>query len=1045
MTDFKIRKGLSTDLFIGGDHSNGIVDGVVLEKGSWYLCTDTATLFLCVQTNDGLVLKRINDENIDELKHEVINTVKPSVDNLHTTVQTILPKVETVEELRAWIEGKEYLQDIDLDGFATKEFVAQKIAEAALADKEVDLSAYYTKSEVDAKIPSLDGYAKTEDIPTDYLKASDLEGYSKFSGSYTDLTDKPVIPSIDGLATEELVESKIAEIEIPTLDGYATEEFVTDAINSIQFPETNLDAYYTKDEVDTVIAAIDIPSVDGLASEQFVLDKIEAISIPSTEGFATEDYVTEKIAEIEIPDVTNFATKEELPSINGLATETFVHEMIAKAELDNKEVDLEAYYTKEQVNESFATKAELPSVEGLASEDFVTEKIAEINIPSTDGFATEQFVTEQISAIEIPSIAGLASEQFVKDSIAAIPETDLSNYYNKSETESLVSEAVSEIVIPDTSAFVTMKDVEAKGYLTEHIDISGKADKKHTHSINDVLDYVAPDFSLYYTKAEVDVRIPDTSKFIKEIPSEYVTESELEAKGFITDVSDKADKNHRHDDLYDVKGAAVAAAKAVKDELLNGAGSAYDTLKELGDLIKDNASDLKYLESIATGKADKDHTHSQYLTEHQDLSEYAKKSELPSIEGLASEDYVNNAISNIEIPEAPTKVSDLTNDIGYITLADVPEADLSNYYNKAEAETLVNEAIASIEHPTVDLTDYAKKSEIPSVEGLATEDFVKDEIDKIVIPEAADLSNYYSKEEIDNKFENIEHPTVSFDGYATETWVSEQGFITNVDDKADVNHKHEDYLTSDDLAGYSKFSGSYNDLTDKPEIPSLVNYALKSEVALKADIVPFKTTNLVTKPMGSFAVGDDVAGLTIAQILAKLLGLNESAENPDIPDVPTEPDGIIDTILINKTPLYQINENDEIVEVPYLETLQYNTSNVATTKDGKTGFYTVLDETGEITEAGYQHFTTKKDPWYIVALPEDFDVTPNGNVELQTWSTIDNKWAAARYVLTGNYDEIVAAYNDAGITPPVAPDGYRLWADLSDSDPGTSYRFIIKE
>ena len=129
----------------------------------------------------------------------------------------------------------------------------------------------------------------------------------------------------------------------------------------------------------------------------------------------------------------------------------------------------------------------------------------------------------------------------------------------------------------------------------------------------------------------------------------------------------------------------------------------------------------------------------------------------------------------------------------------------------------------------------------------------------------------------------------------------------------------------------------------------------------------------------------------------------------------------------------------------YTETLQYNVSNAATTKDGKTGFYTVLDETGKVEEAGYQHFTVKKEPWYIVALPDTLNVTPDGNVELQTWNGIENRWTAARYVLTGNYDEIVAAYNDAGITPPVAPDGYRLWADLSDSDPGTSYRFIIKE
>ena len=43
------------------------------------------------------------------------------------------------------------------------------------------------------------------------------------------------------------------------------------------------------------------------------------------------------------------------------------------------------------------------------------------------------------------------------------------------------------------------------------------------------------DLSNYYTKAEVDGLIPDTSRFITEIPAEYVTETELNAKGYLTE------------------------------------------------------------------------------------------------------------------------------------------------------------------------------------------------------------------------------------------------------------------------------------------------------------------------------------------------------------------------------------------------------------------------------------------------------------------------------------------------------------------------------
>lgn len=47
----------------------------------------------------------------------------------------------------------------------------------------------------------------------------------------------------------------------------------------------------------------------------------------------------------------------------------------------------------------------------------------------------------------------------------------------------------------------------------------------------------------------------------------------------------------------------------VKDDLLNGAGDAYDTLKELADLIAENDDAIGALETVAAGKANADHEH----------------------------------------------------------------------------------------------------------------------------------------------------------------------------------------------------------------------------------------------------------------------------------------------------------------------------------------------------------------------------------------------------------------------------------------------------
>lgn len=93
------------------------------------------------------------------------------------------------------------------------------------------------------------------------------------------------------------------------------------------------------------------------------------------------------------------------------------------------------------------------------------------------------------------------------------------------------------------------------------------------------------------------------------------TTSEIDTK-----LSSKSDTSHNHDSKYDAKGAstaALASAKSytdnavttVKNDLLNGAGAAYDTLKELGDLIDDNADAIEALETIASGKANAEHEH----------------------------------------------------------------------------------------------------------------------------------------------------------------------------------------------------------------------------------------------------------------------------------------------------------------------------------------------------------------------------------------------------------------------------------------------------
>ena len=52
-----------------------------------------------------------------------------------------------------------------------------------------------------------------------------------------------------------------------------------------------------------------------------------------------------------------------------------------------------------------------------------------------------------------------------------------------------------------------------------------------------------PDLSAYSTTVENDKKYQPKGNYLTSIPAEYVTETELASKGYITDISGKADKS----------------------------------------------------------------------------------------------------------------------------------------------------------------------------------------------------------------------------------------------------------------------------------------------------------------------------------------------------------------------------------------------------------------------------------------------------------------------------------------------------------------------
>lgn len=169
------------------------------------------------------------------------------------------------------IEGlatEEYVQaaiadvDVDLTGLATEEYVAKKIAEAELSgDGEVDLSAYYTKSEVDAAINEIEltpGPAGPQGEPGKDGKDGEpgKDGYTPVKG----------VDYFDGLVGPAGPQGEQGPAGKDGQDYVLTEEDKAEIAGMVEVTgggDVDLSDYYTKSETDaaikTAVDAIEIP------------------------------------------------------------------------------------------------------------------------------------------------------------------------------------------------------------------------------------------------------------------------------------------------------------------------------------------------------------------------------------------------------------------------------------------------------------------------------------------------------------------------------------------------------------------------------------------------------------------------------------------------------------------------------------------------------------------------------------------------------------------------------------------------------------------
>lgn len=226
--------------------------------------------------------------------------------------------------------------------------------------------------------------------------------------------------------------------------------------------------YFTQEDIDFIVAEVE---KGNYATVEYVDSMIENIPEVDLSNYYTKEQVDQAIS----ADLGDYALKTDL---TGLATEEYVEKAVEDVEVDltgyAKTADLATVATTGNYND-LANLPTIPSTTGLATEEYVNNKVSGIDL------------SEYAKTTDIPSLDGYATEEYVGTKIAEAQlgegEVDLSNYYTKSEVDAL---------IPSTTGFITMADVEEKGYLTEHQDLSAYALKTEI-----------PDVSGYALKTEI--------------------------------------------------------------------------------------------------------------------------------------------------------------------------------------------------------------------------------------------------------------------------------------------------------------------------------------------------------------------------------------------------------------------------------------------------------------------------------------------------------------------------------------------------------------
>lgn len=428
---------------------------------------------------------------------------------------------------------------------------------------------------------------------------------------------------------------------------------------------------------------------------------------------------------------------------------------------------------------SFGVKvSEIDKLHDIPIEEAKTKRVVAI-----EDIVTKAELDELFKQIE--KNGGTYNDTEIRNSITSIEErvqtleskTDKDTVYDDSDVKNRLStlESNSSRYLTEhqslTSVEERIQQVEARFNNLSNIYLSSHQSLEHL-ATKDALDKVEQRVEQLESKPEIDVTNFATNSKVTAVESRVlelenksvVTHEELEAKHYLTSVPEEyAKKSELYNDSALTERVSLLEAKAIS----NGAYDDKPLLDKIHAIEEQfrNASNLylqshQSLEHLVTKK---ELEAAGYLNEHQSLEGYAKKTEL---------------YNDSELREKITALE--TNSVTHAELASknylIEHQPLTDYATNSKVEAVENRVLALENKPSIDTNEFAKKSEIPQAyDDSALSGRVS------ALEAKQDKDTIYNDEEIKRRLTTLEgKPTLDISDFAKKTEVPTTDSVNNL-------------------------------------------------------------------------------------------------------------------------------------------------------------------------------------------------------------------------------------------------------------------------